>query len=815
MPPKNTRKPWVSRPVACAFLVLSAAAAQAEPIYMLDHVLPRGGTRGTTVEVTLYGKYLQEPKEILFYDKGLKALTLTSVAATAAIKAGEQAKAKFTIAPDAAVGEHVLRIRTANGLSEAVTFWVDKFPTVMETETKPGENDTLQTAQPIPLNCTVEGQIQSGGGMDKDIYWTRFNAGERISVEVEAVRLGTLHFGGENDLAVRILDDQGAELGRNDDSALYVQDPVLSLIAPKTGAYFIEIRQHVFYRPQQSYYRAHIGNFSRPLAIFPAGGQAGATISAKILGDPLGARTEQILLPKTSGNLIYFSGNAPTPNTLRVSDYPNVLAGQDTVASLPAAFNGIIEKPGQVDTFHVTAKKGEHWKVRVYGRTLGAPIDPKIYVADAITGKHLLDADDSKLIDLGLPSARGTWYIKDQMDPTAVFKPTADGEYILGISDSRGQGSPTSVYRIEIELLRDSIYPHITMNDGYQIPRLTGMIVPQGSRWTMDVQLAQGFGNNYKGDLRMEAVGLPRGVTMIAPPIAKGTNRVPVQFFAAQNAEQQAALVELRVVSTDPQTRIDSGSRQGFALVNRGGEMPLHFVWLDKFALAVTQPAPFEIELLPPTAPLSQNGELELRVKVKRQADYKDPIEIQTDWLPQSVSKENTVTIPAGKDEGVFKIQANSKATPGTYKIAINASTTGGDSFSGIGRVRVSSEFVDLKIAEPLMTIALHRTAIERGHTVELIGDIKSNKGFKTNATVILKHLPKGVEMVGPPHTITPRDTTVTFKIKAGPGSLAGLYKDINCEVTVVEDGQSQRQITGSGLLRIDPERTAVAAVKQ
>jgi hypothetical protein len=779
---------------------------------MLDHVLPRGGTRGTTVEVTLYGRYLGNPKEILFYDKGIKALSITPGPAPA--KPGDvmQVKAKFSIAPDAAIGEHVLRLRTADGLSEAVTFWVSKFPTVMEKETKPGENDTITKAEPVPMNCTVEGQIHPGGDMDKDYYWTRFNAGERISVEVESVRLGTLHFGGENDLAVRILDDQGKEIGHNDDSALYVQDPVLSVIAPHTGAYFIEIKQQVFYRPQESRYRVHIGNFSRPLAIFPAGGPAGSTLSAQILGDPTGVRTEEIALPQRNGNLSYFSGNAPTPNTLRISPYPNVLAGDQTVAALPVAFNGIIAKPGQSDTFHFTARKGESWKIHVYGRTLGAPIDPKIWITDA-KGKNVLNADDTKLVDLGLPSARGTWYIKDQMDPVAVFKPAADGEYILGIEDSRGQGSPTSVYRVEIEPLKDAIYPHITMNDGYQIPRLTGMIVPRGARWTMDVQLAQGLGNTYKGDMKMEAVGLPRGVTMIAPPILKGTNRIPVQFIAAPEAEQQTALVDLRVVPADPKEKLESGSRQGFALVNRGGEQPLHFVWLDRFAMAVTQPAPFDIELQQPTAALSQNGELELHVKIHRHDGFEGPIEMQTDWLPQSVSKEATVTIPAGKDEGVYHINANSKATAGTYKIAINASTTGGDAFSGIGRVRVSSAFVDLKIAEPLMSLDLKRASVEMGKTGELVATVKPNKGFTTVATVELKHLPRGVTVVGPAPKITPQDTSVTFQIKAAPDALAGLYKDIQCEVTVVEDGQSVHQTTGSGILRIDPVRTPVAMV--
>jgi hypothetical protein len=790
-----------------AFLAINAWA---EPQYMLDRVLPRGGTRGTTVEVTLYGKYLNDPKEVMFYDRGIQAVSIAP-----GEKAGDEIKAKFVIARDAAVGEHVLRVRTATGLSEAVTFWVSKFPTVMELEKKQGDNDTIAKAQPVPLNCTVEGQILQSPEQDKDIYWTRFNAGERISVEVEAVRLGTVHAGREPDLAVRILDEDGKEIGRNDDSAMYVQDPLLSVIAPKNGPYYIEIKEQVYYRPPQAWYRVHIGNFSRPTALFPAGGQAGTTIAARVMGDPLGERTEQVALPKKSGDFSYFSGNAPTPNLLRISAYPNVIAGSDSVAALPAAFNGIIEKPGQVDKFRFAAKKGEQWKIRVYGRTLGGPIDPKVWVADAKTGKHALDADDSKLVDLGLPSSRGSWYVKDQMDPIAVFKPGEDGEYIMGIEDTRGMASPTSVYRIELEPLVDTVYTHITMNEGYQIPRLTGMIVPQGGRWTMEVQLAQGIGNNYKGDLQLEAKGLPRGVSMVAPQIKKGTNRTPVQFIAAANAEQQTALVELVVKPAESGHKLESGSRQAFGLINRGGEAPLHYVWLDRYAMAVTQPPPFDIELAAPSSALSQNGELELKVKVNRHGDFKDPVEIQTDWLPQSVSKESTVTIPAGKNEGVFHIHADSKAAPGTYKIAMNASSTGGESYSGIGRVRVSSAFVDLKIAEPLMAIELKRSAVEQGKTSEITGVVKPAKGFAGTATVELKHLPKGVAMDGPAPKITPQDSAIVFKIKAEPDALAGLYKDINCEVTVVEDGQTTHQNTGSTVLRIDPARTAIATVNR
>ena len=794
--------------ILCVSAVNMLLPLHADTRYMVDYLLPRGGGQGATVEVEFHGTSLENPQEILFYQPGIKADAFVPDA-----KPSEGFKVKFHVAPNCPVGEHVLRVRTATALSDAVTFWVSRYQTVYEFEDKIGQNDTIAKAKAVPMNVTVEGQILPGPDMDIDTYRVEAQQGQRISVEVESVRLGTLHFGGENDLAVRILDAAGQELAHNDDSALYVQDPVLSILAPRSGPYFIEIRQQIYEQPRQDWYRAHIGTFSRPTAIFPAGGQAGATIEATILGDPAGERTERISLPGKPGNFDYL-GNAPSPNVLRVSPYPNVrYAGENTPATLPAALNGIIASPGEVQTFQFAAKKGQAWHVQVFSRTLGAPVDPKIWIRTAKDPKHILDAEDSRLQDLGLPSARGNWHIKDQLDPVAIFRAPADGDYILGIEDSRGAAGADHVYRVEVEPLRDTIYTHITAPDGYQIPRLTGLIIPRGSRWTVDVQLAQGLGNTYKGDIELEARGLPKGVTMIAPRYTKGANRLPVQFVAAPDAEAQSALIELLARPVDRKTLLDSASRQAFALVNRPGELPWHFVFLDQYALAVTDPAPFDIALDEPATSLAQNGELMLHVKIARRGDFKGPVEIQPDWVPPGVQKEGVVTIAANKDEATFHLQADAKAAPSVYRIAINASTSGaGDAYSGVGRIRVSSPFVELQVTEPYLTIDLQRTAVERGREAELVGVLKQNKPFAGKATAKLQQLPKGVRMLDPAPQIGPQDKEVVFHIAADNDALAGLYKGIACEVTFTENGQTIRQHTGSGMLRVDAAKTAEVA---
>src|SRR5260370_22790692 len=98
------------------FAVLLAATAGGEPQHMLQWVLPRGGTLGTTVEVNLHGIYLSDPREVLFYGRGIKAASTFTPGA----KPDEDVKVRFEIAPACPLGEHVLRLPPATRLTDPV-----------------------------------------------------------------------------------------------------------------------------------------------------------------------------------------------------------------------------------------------------------------------------------------------------------------------------------------------------------------------------------------------------------------------------------------------------------------------------------------------------------------------------------------------------------------------------------------------------------------------------------------------------------------------------------------------------------------------
>ena len=86
------------------------------------------------------------------------------------------------IAADCRLGEHAFRVRTASGVSELRTFWVGALPAVDEKE----PNTQFDSPQPIALNTTVHGVVDNE---DVDYYVVECKKGQRLSVEVEGMRL--------------------------------------------------------------------------------------------------------------------------------------------------------------------------------------------------------------------------------------------------------------------------------------------------------------------------------------------------------------------------------------------------------------------------------------------------------------------------------------------------------------------------------------------------------------------------------------------------------------------------------------------------
>lgn len=823
-----------------------ASTAQAQYQRHIENVLPRGGQRGTTVEVVIQGLFLEDPQEVVFYRPGIKAVDLEplpdltqfnaekklnpiekrngSRAFGAVVK--QQVKAKFIIAPDCPIGLHPLRMRTGKDITTLSTFWVTPFRVQPEAEPYDDDNfnGTLAVAESLPAgNTTVTGYIRPGESMDHDIYKVTRKKGERISVEVNSVRLSAIWWArGELDLLVKIIDAGGNELVLSDDTAMLVQDPLVSILAPKDGDYYIDIAQSLFSNTSNTFYQhylAHIGTFETPQAVYPAGGPADEPLAVTLIGDPQGDRPHKIALPSEPGDFEFDCG-ASYPLSMRASKLRNVLestgaaSGEATTAGeLPVALNGIIRRPNEVDAFRLLPKKGQAYLVRVYSRSLGTPLDPQIELVPEGTDEVEVSGDDvANYEERGLPGVPNQFRRLSIMDPSVLWTPKKDGAYVLRIKDIRNQGSPTCVYRVEIEPVENRVNTYlISRNYSRESPRDSGLAIPQGNRWTIQLGLSPGQGNPYRGDLKLVAEGLPSGVEMIAQPVqALGGNypaTVPIQFIAKADAPLQATLMRVIARPIDPAVEFHSRAGQAILYVGDHFGQSSNSLVVDQYALAVTRPTPFSVEVEPPKIPLMQDGELSVKVKLHRQSGFDEPLQIVSAWNPSGVGAEPTLEIPAGVSEAVYRFTASANAAPATWQVAIQARTLPPNpkDVAGTGQLQVSSAFFNLIVAQPYVKLASEPVGIRRGSSAKFVWKVSPQHPFKADASAKLSGLPKGIQVAGPMPVLTPKADELVFELQADHEALLGQYKEIGVELTFHEEGQEIRQRTGAGVLRIDP----------
>lgn len=818
------KTPRLARLVAAAAACWLAATGPVEAQALLKHVervTPRIGQQGTTVEVTIQGAWLKEPREVIFSQPGIKAEGLEPLPKLPHVmnqshggRIEEQVKCRFVIAPDCPPGEHLFRLRTADQLSTLATFHVTPFPVVRETD---ASNDTIATAMSVTPNVTI------CGSSDIDVFKAPAVAGARLSAEIEAVRISDVHYGdSEFDLALRVLDANGRELAANDDNPLHLQDPLVSLILPADlpgDSVFIEVSPSVPGRGSVAYC-LHVGSFSRPLMAYPPGAPAGAPLTVKLLGDPLGDVDQTIAVPQTPGTFSFF-GDSPSPLLLRSSPFANVLedaaAAETRVAALPVAVNGLLDKPGDVDAFRLSVKKGDRYRVRVYSATLGSPLDPAIRIrpmtADGTPGPIEAEADDADpmLIDREIfgPNFRSRGGLKDVFDPSFVWEPKADGDYLLEVRDTSGFGGPTGIYRVEIETPPNRVYVQLATggnSDWVEASRYMGLAVPQGNRWTVNVNLPQGQGNAYRGGLQIVAEGLPPGVRIVSPPVPPGQSRWPMQLVADASAQPGGAAITLGVRATDIGKTIESGCQQWVPFINHSGGDAWRAVRTDRPIMAVTDRAPIAIDLVPPAIPIVRGGELAIPVKLTRQPGYDEPVEFQVEFVPQGVDISPAELIPSGATEATLRISAEQNAPLGSGPLFVRATTLPhGSGELGCGRVMVSSEIITITVADSFVELASQPESIRRGEKCQFAFTVTHKTPFEGQATVKMLGLPKGVNVIEPLPTITKDSKEIVFTIEATDDALLGAVSGLGCELMVKAAGQEIRQRAGKGTLRIDP----------
>ncbi len=765
-------------PLMLLLLCATEPALAADPL--LTRVMPRGGTRGAELELTFIGQRLDDAQEILFYEPGIAVKEVQPNGANSC-------KAKVAIASDARVGEYRFRVRTESGVSPLRTFFVGNLPVVEEKE----PNNDPDKAQKVDLNVTVTGAMENEGA---DCFAVEAKKGQRISAEVEGMRLGTAMF----DPFLTVLDDAGAEIATCDDSALFLQDPFVSFIAPKDGRYLIKLRDSSYGGSGESYYRLHVGTFPRPTAVYPAGGEAGHELSVKFLGDPTGPFTQTVKLPSEPDKHFRLFPEqdgrvSPSGNVFRVSPFPNVLeaepnnsfdkATSSSGVSVPLAFNGIIERPDDVDVFGFKATKGQELEIRCYARRLRSPLDPVIRVLNP-KGGTISGNDDS-----GGPDS----YLR-----LAVPE---DGEYGIAVTDQLKSGGPDYVYRVEITPAVPKVTLALPFFDQFNVSQeRQTIVVPKGNRFATLVRATR---SDFGGAVNPAADGLPSDVTMTTDGIADGGDVTPVVFEASADAKVAGKLVELSARPTKSDAKVQSSFSQNIVLVPNGNQPPFYTTNVDRLAVAVAEEAPFKLTLVQPKVPLVQGGSMDLRIKVDRKPGFDAPIRLRMVFDPPGVTASTNSEIDGGKSEGFIPLNAADGAPTKQWKICVLGSAETDD-----GRVWASTQLGTLDVAAPMLAMSMNPAAVERGKSGKVVVNIEDKTPFDGKAKVRLVGLPPNVKAEPEELEFTAKDKTVTFNVTTKDRTPVGTHRSLLCVATITKDGEPiVHNLARGGALRVDESK--------
>lgn len=480
----------------CWGAMLTATALMGAGPPVVTDLQPRGAQKGRPFTLTLAGRELSE---IIRVHSTMPA-TFTPLTAEkpANMTMGAEGRyASFLVEPKAelAVGVYPIRVETADGISNVQLLAVGSFPEVMEEESRPGSlpnrNDSIETAQALPnAAVTLNGTLR---GAERDLYRLQAKAGERRVLEIEGRRIGSAI-----DPVIRILDGEGRQLARSEDSPMLGLDSRLEYRFPKDGYYYVEVTDARFSTQPANFYRLKTGAYAHPTEIFPLGGRRGETVEValgnaqKTVAD---LRSVPERVPVTFVNLPGEPASLPLPFAL--GRFPEVTEPGLKALDLPVTVNGRLAKAGEVDRFVLNVKPGEQMVLEVQARELGTSKLMAVVTVTDEQGNRLARSGDEPLPE-ELYSVTNS---KTAGDPYAAFEVPAGVQRVtVAVEDLALRGGTFYGYRVSARRESNAFTASIAT------PYVN---IPAGGTVLVPVNVNR---KGYQGDIRLRVVNPPKGL---------------------------------------------------------------------------------------------------------------------------------------------------------------------------------------------------------------------------------------------------------------------------------------------------------------
>ncbi len=606
----------------CSLLFLfSGIAAQAQLIPKLNSISPEWIQRGTTADITLAGENLSQISEFAFSgDKEYFSVIVAppakpvvrleaaaNVFSTGSANDGKRVAARLTIASDAVLGPHEMRVITPEGVSNPLTIRVTDTPEIVEA----GGKHSLANAQQIELPVGIFGKV--GVADQTDFFKFSAKKNERLIFDVQATRLGSAL-----DSSLTVLDSTGKELARSEDANGF--DSLINFEVPADGDYFLTLRDFQHRGGDAYNYHLTAGALPFVVSIFPFGGQRGKTADLKLKGANLeGAETMKISIDPNAPFgpqeiRAHTAKGFSNPRQFDVSAFgdfmekePNNFQTNANEIFVPGNINGHIFKTNDADFFKFKVEKGQRFIFEIYASRFGSKLDPLLTLTDT-NGNILQRNDDATGADARI----------DQTFAEA-------GEYFISIRDLLGRSGENFGYRLSIDPPVPPDFSAKLLADTLRINR--------GGRMIARVEVSR---SDFSGPIEISCDDLPRGILCEPIVISEDSSTGLLLFTASADADLKSFPLELKaaaVLSGKKETRAVqpvSGSKPT-KLDKRGRERKVAVKTVGAAYLTVLEPAPFEVNWLTLIASLEQNQSSKFLAEIERRKGFSGDVKISVE----------------------------------------------------------------------------------------------------------------------------------------------------------------------------------------
>jgi hypothetical protein len=508
--------------------VLGQAADREPP--SLARLHPLGGKAGTTVELEILGTRLESATGVEFDCEDLVWKHTTA-------REPGRVTGLVSIAQDAPLGGHMLRVLTASGPTTSLLFNVGQFPAMVE-----GNHRAIPS-----LPAEIYGRLD--GAADIDQYWFTAKAGERWLLDLQAMEHGSAV-----ESRMILLDGQGGRVAFNDDRDQYNENPLIEHTFTEDGVYAVRLDQYRgprgFTFGKNNVYVLRISRLPRIVWMTPLGARRGSQARFLIEGSefehveraylteirraeyarmtypytmPIRFRPDPprgTAIPHLDGKLVRKSGGqvelvfdipasaatglwrlwlagldgiteGPNLEISDVQEYSEEAVANQPPKTLPYVINGSLSQPRERDVYRIQAKAGEPLHISTLSAQLGGPyLDTVLTLRDA-TGNKLAEDDDV---------VAGWGGLLGNPDSSLFYTPKQDGLLLVEVRDRLNRGGPAFPYRLKVDRRKPGFQLFTTPEN---------LAAPKGGTGTLKVHLVREAG--FAGEVEVWLEGLPAG----------------------------------------------------------------------------------------------------------------------------------------------------------------------------------------------------------------------------------------------------------------------------------------------------------------